>query len=76
MYGMRVHEAVRNSGDTETGITIHLVNEHFDDGEVLLQVSCPVSTSDSVLDIAEKVQALEHVHYPKTIEQWVLSSKD
>lgn len=74
MYGMRVHETVKNAGETETGITIHLVNEHFDEGEPLLQVKCPIEPSDSVVQIAAKVQALEHVHYPKTIERWVLSS--
>lgn len=74
MYGMRVHETVKNAGETETGITIHNVNEHFDDGEALLQVKCPVEPSDSVIQIAAKVQALEHEHYPKTIERWVLSS--
>lgn len=73
MYGARVHETVRNSGEVETGITIHLVNEHFDEGKALLQVRCPISPSDSVVDIAAKVQALEHQHYPKTIESWVLS---
>ena len=73
MYGARVHETVRNSGDKETGITIHLVNEHFDEGKPLLQVTCPITASDSVVDIAAKVQALEHTHYPKTIENWVLS---
>ena len=73
MYGARVHETVRNSGDTETGITIHLVNEHFDEGKALLQVTCPISATDSVIDIAAKVQRLEHMHYPKTIETWVLS---
>lgn len=73
MYGMRVHEAVRSSGDAETGITIHLVNEHFDEGKTLLQVCCPIIVSDSALDIAGKVQALEHKYYPQTIESWVLS---
>jgi phosphoribosylglycinamide formyltransferase-1 len=76
MYGARVHETVRNSGDTETGITIHLVNEHFDDGKPLLQVTCSITASDSVVDIAAKVQVLEHIHYPKTIESWVLSDSN
>lgn len=76
MYGMRVHETVKNAGETETGITIHIVNEHFDEGESLLQVRCPIELSDSVVQIAAKVQALEHIHYPKTIERWVLSTVD
>lgn len=73
MYGMRVHETVKNSGDAKTGITIHVVNEHFDEGKHLLQVSCPVESTDSVTAIAEKVQTLEHLYYPNTIERWVLS---
>lgn len=73
MYGSRVHEAVKNASEAETGITIHLVNEHFDEGEPLLQVKCSINPADSVAQIAAKVQALEHQHYPKAIERWVLS---
>lgn len=73
MYGMRVHETVKNSGDKESGITIHKVTEHFDEGEPLLQVTCLVEEQDTVATIAAKVQALEHTHYPKVIETWVLS---
>jgi phosphoribosylglycinamide formyltransferase-1 len=73
MYGIKVHEAVRAAGETETGITIHLVNERFDEGKVLAQASCKILTTDTAQQIASKVYALEHEAYPKTIEQWVLS---
>jgi phosphoribosylglycinamide formyltransferase 1 len=74
MYGSRVHEAVKLAGEKETGITIHLVNEHYDDGRVLFQKSCPIEATHSASDIAQCVQALEHKYYPEIIEDWVLSN--
>lgn len=71
MYGMFVHEAVKAAGETETGITIHEVNEHYDEGKVLFQASCEVHATDTPEIIARNVQQLEHLHYPKVIEQWV-----
>ncbi len=68
MYGNKVHEAVKAAGDTETGITIHYVNEQFDEGEIILQTKCPVLETDTVEDIRAKVQALEHEHYPKVLK--------
>lgn len=73
MYGMRVHEAVKLSNRTKTGITIHLVNEKYDDGKVLAQETCEVTEKDSPDDIAKKVHQLEYVHYPRVIEQWIMS---
>jgi phosphoribosylglycinamide formyltransferase 1 len=73
MYGNRVHEAVKLAGEKETGITIHLVNEHYDDGRVVFQKSCPIETAHSAIDIAQCVQALEHKYYPEVIENWILS---
>lgn len=73
MYGKFVHEAVKAAGETETGITIHEVNEHYDEGKVLFQASCEVSATDTPESIAHNVQQLEHLHYPKTIERWILS---
>lgn len=73
MYGMHVHKAVRRSGDTETGITIHLVNPQYDEGEIVAQYSVVVAPEDSPGDIASKVHALEHQWYPAVIEQWVMS---
>jgi phosphoribosylglycinamide formyltransferase-1 len=69
MYGMRVHEAVKASGETQSGITIHFVNEHYDEGDIVFQASCPISPEDSPADIARKVQQLEHKNFPKVIEK-------
>ncbi len=74
MYGNKVHEAVKTSGERQTGITVHLVNEHFDEGRILFQASCPVEPSDTPDDIATKVHALEHKHYPGVIEEFLLSN--
>jgi phosphoribosylglycinamide formyltransferase-1 len=71
MYGMNVHEAVVAAGETETGITIHLVNSHYDEGKILAQVKCVVSPNDDAKSTAGKVLQLEHEHYPKVIENWV-----
>lgn len=75
MYGMKVHEAVKQSGETETGITIHEVNEHYDDGRVLFQAKCKVEVMDTLEEIARNVQALEHHHFPLVIEKWIASTK-
>lgn len=72
MYGKFVHEAVKAAGEAETGITIHEVNEHYDEGNIVFQATCGIEAVDSVETIAHKVQKLEHIHYPKVIEQWIL----
>jgi phosphoribosylglycinamide formyltransferase-1 len=74
MYGSKVHEAVKASGETQTGITIHLVNEHFDEGKILFQAACPVNPFDTPEDIAAKVHILEHAHFPKVIEEYLHSN--
>lgn len=74
MYGSKVHEAVRSANDSETGITIHLVNEHYDEGKILFQARTSVAPSDSPDQIADKVHALEYQHYPEVIENWILKS--
>ncbi len=68
MYGMRVHEAVKQAGEVETGITIHFVNSRYDEGNVIFQASCPVVAEDSPASIAEKIHLLEHRHYPQVVE--------
>jgi phosphoribosylglycinamide formyltransferase-1 len=68
MYGMHVHRAVKEAGETETGISIHYVNEHYDQGTLIFQAKTLVNTQDTPEDIATKVQALEAMHFPKTIE--------
>jgi len=72
MYGMKIHELVRQLNETETGITIHLVNEKFDEGEILYQGKCKVLSTDTPEQIAQKVHQLEYAFYPKVIEKWVL----
>jgi phosphoribosylglycinamide formyltransferase 1 len=73
MYGSKVHQAVKDAGETQTGITIHLVNEHYDDGKVLFQTSCSVTPDYSAAEIANCVHQLEYEHYPKVIEKWILA---
>jgi phosphoribosylglycinamide formyltransferase-1 len=68
MYGSNVHKAVKESGDTETGITIHMVNEQYDEGSIIFQARCPVDPSDSPESIANKVHELEYQYYPGIIE--------
>ncbi len=75
MYGMRVHEAVKKAGETETGITIHFVNEHYDDGDIVFQVKCPVSETDTPEDIAQNIHQLEHRHFPEVIEKLLLRTE-
>lgn len=74
MYGMKVHEAVLIHREVETGITIHLVNEHYDEGLIIFQKTCTIEPSDSAATVAAKVQALEHEHYPRVIEKWIVPS--
>tara|TARA_R110002012_G_scaffold320297_3_gene543174 strand:- start:86010 stop:86513 length:504 start_codon:yes stop_codon:yes gene_type:complete len=69
MYGSFVHEAVKAAGDTETGITIHLVNENYDEGRIVFQASTPLTLDDTPDSIAQKVHALEHKHFPEVIER-------
>jgi len=75
MYGMHVHEAVKLAKETETGISIHFVNEHYDEGEILVQHACAVDPNDTPTTIASKVQQLEHRFFPKAVEQYCLSLK-
>lgn len=67
MYGSHVHQAVKAAGDTETGITIHLVNEHYDEGKIIFQAATSVSTADTSETIATKVHELEHRYFPEVI---------
>ncbi|MGN7719849.1 phosphoribosylglycinamide formyltransferase [Chitinophaga sp. 22620] len=69
MYGHFVHEAVLAAGDTESGITIHYVNEQYDDGGVIIQERCAVSPDDTPETLAKKVQALEHHWFPLIVER-------
>ena len=69
MYGAKVHAAVKAAGETQSGITIHLVNEHYDEGDIIFQATCPLETTDSAAEIGRKVLQLEHHHFPEIIEQ-------
>ena len=71
MYGRFVHEAVINAGEKESGITIHYVDEHYDNGDVIFQASCPVLEDDTADSLAKRIQVLEHEHYPEIIEKVV-----
>jgi phosphoribosylglycinamide formyltransferase-1 len=69
MYGDYVHKAVVAAGETRTGITIHYVNEHYDEGAIIFQKDCPVLPPDTADDVAAKVHELEYSHYPRVIEK-------
>ncbi|MCB0557780.1 MAG: phosphoribosylglycinamide formyltransferase [Lewinellaceae bacterium] len=71
MYGMHVHRAVKAAGDRVSGITIHYVNEHYDEGGIVFQASCPLLPEDEPEDIARKVQELEHRHFAPVVEKLV-----
>ena len=68
MYGMKVHQAVLNAGESESGITIHYVNDKFDEGEIIYQARYKIEKGDDIDMIAYKGQQLEHLYYPKVIE--------
>ena len=67
MYGDRVHKAVLDARSTESGITIHFVNEHYDSGDIIFQARCPVLPGDDTDTLASRVHALEYEHYPAVI---------
>lgn len=69
MYGMHVHNAIVANKEKETGITIHYVNEHYDDGAIIFQAKCDVSETDSADDVAAKIHELEMEHFPKVVNQ-------
>ncbi|MDW3196221.1 MAG: phosphoribosylglycinamide formyltransferase [Cytophagales bacterium] len=72
MYGGHVHEAVVASGATESGITIHLVNEKYDEGKVLFQAKTAVTSIDDPDSLAGRIHELEYEHFPKVIEKYLL----
>lgn len=72
MYGHRVHEAVKKAGETESGMTIHYVNENYDEGNIIFQSSCRLQPDDDPDTIAKRVLRLEHEHFAPVIEQLIL----
>ncbi len=69
MYGSKVHQAVIDNHEKESGITIHFVNENYDEGKIIFQAKCGVLSTDCVEDVASKVHQLEYKHYPEIIEK-------
>jgi phosphoribosylglycinamide formyltransferase-1 len=68
MYGDNVHKAVVENKETESGITIHYVNENYDEGKIIFQAKCPVIPTDTFENVAAKIHQLEYEHFPKTID--------
>jgi phosphoribosylglycinamide formyltransferase-1 len=73
MYGMNVHQAVIDAKEKESGITIHYVNENYDEGNIIFQASCPVDVTDSPETLAAKIHELEYKHFPVVMENLILN---
>ncbi|RKS55306.1 formyltetrahydrofolate-dependent phosphoribosylglycinamide formyltransferase [Gillisia mitskevichiae] len=69
MFGENVHRAVLDNKEIETGITIHYVNEKYDDGQIIFQKGFPISSTETLTSLTEKIHELEHRHFPKVIEK-------
>lgn len=74
MFGMHVHQAVKENKELETGISIHYVNEKYDEGAVIFQAKTALESSDTPEDIAAKIHMLEYKHFPKIIEEELLKN--
>lgn len=74
MWGHHIHEAVIAAGETESGITIHMVTDKIDGGKILFQASCEVLPDDTPDTLAARIHTLEHLHYPRIIEQMATSN--
>lgn len=75
MYGKRVHKAVKQNQEPVSGISIHLVNEHFDEGATLFQKEVTLSEKDGIEDIEQKVRELEYKYFPAVIHEWCTGRK-
>lgn len=73
MYGTYVHEAVKQNKEIESGITIHVIDKEFDEGEILAQYKTPISPEDDAETIQKKVLKIEHKYFAKTVEEYILS---
>lgn len=71
MYGRHVHQAVIDSAETESGITIHLVDSNYDSGSTLFQATCPVLPDDTPDSLAQRIHALEKEHFARIIEEYI-----
>lgn len=74
MYGMHIHNAVVANKETETGITIHYVNENYDEGAIIFQSKCKIETTDTAEDVAKKIHELEMIHFPKIVQSVLFSN--
>ena len=75
MYGMNVHKAIIENKEQESGITIHIVNEKYDEGKIIFQAKCKINDIDTPETLAKKIHELEYNHFPKVIENWVYSDE-
>jgi phosphoribosylglycinamide formyltransferase-1 len=75
MYGEKVHQAVIENGDRESGISIHYVNKEYDKGNIIFQARCVVDSSDTPQTLAAKVHKLEYDHFPEVIEKLIRSNR-
>lgn len=73
MYGLHVHQAVISGGDKESGITIHYVNDKYDEGNIIFQEQCKIDPGDTPEKLAEKIHQLEYKYYPQIIEKIIRS---
>ena len=73
MYGIHVHQAVIDSGDAESGISIHYVNEKYDEGKIIFQARCIIDRDDTPETLAEKIHQLEYEYFPKVIEELTIN---
>jgi phosphoribosylglycinamide formyltransferase-1 len=71
MYGMKVHQTVIEKGEKESGISIHYVNEKYDEGNIVFQATCKVDSNDTPEKLAEKIHQLEYTHFPRIVEELV-----
>jgi len=71
---MNVHKAVKSNGDKKSGITIHYVNEHYDEGAIIFQTETKLEITDTPEDIAQKIHALEYEFFPKIIEKTIINN--
>lgn len=76
MYGDKVHQAVINAKEKESGISIHFVNDEYDEGKIIFQAKCAVDKHETVLSLSQKIHQLEHQHFPKVLEQLLLNTSN
>ncbi len=76
MYGMNVHRAVVDAKEKKSGITIHLIDQIYDNGKILFQASCDINPTDTPEDVAKKIGLLEQTHFPKVVKEYIASQED